>query len=146
MKGGPASAIVKTWQTNQLETNLVSIALHARYDRENLRAGRRRVAEKALLGKVRSERQLVWVLSWLLNDRCGWEAQKARYIPRHPKPIQFNAMNAHKGAGIPPQYHPRLLLRPGGVCANSIGHGKKRNDMQSAARNRLRIFAMEYRL
>ncbi len=54
-----------------------------------------------------------------------------------PKRLQFDATDARigstnecKGAGIPSQYHPG----PGGICANSIGHGKKRNNMRSTAR------------
>ncbi len=58
-------------------------------------------------------------------------------------------MDAHIGSAseyestcIPPQYHPG----PGGICANSIGHGKKRKDMLSAAMVCPRTLAMEYRL
>ncbi len=34
-----------------------------------------------------------------------------------------------KGTGIPPQHYPGLLLGLGGACTNSIGYGKKRDDM-----------------
>ncbi len=57
-----------------------SAALHARYDRENLRAGRRRATEEALPGKAHPERQSVWASSCLLNDWCGWKAWKGYCI------------------------------------------------------------------
>ncbi len=73
--------------------------------------------------------------------------------PRYPERIQLNAVDAHpgsagecEGAGIPLQYHPGLLPGPGGICANGIGHGPKRDDVRSAARVSTRTAAVEYRL
>ncbi len=51
-----------------------------------------------------------------------------------------------EGASIPPQYHPRLLPEPGGICANSIGHNPKRDDMWSTARVSTQTAVVEYRL
>ncbi len=100
------------------------------------------MAEEVLPGKVSLECQLVCLSSWLLNDRCSWEAEKARCIgdkeapvwrscqPQHPKHIQFNAMDVHignaigcKSAGISLQYPLGLLLRLGRICSNSIRNG-----------------------
>ncbi len=66
---------------------------------------------------------------------------------------ELDAVGAHpgrasecKGAGIPPQYYLGLLPGPGGICANDIVHGSKRDDMRSTARVSPRTVAVEYRL
>ncbi len=65
-----------------------------------------------------------------------------KYIKGNP--VQFAA--ECEGAGIPPQYHPGLLLRLGGICANGIGHGPKKDDVRSATRVSTRTAVVEYRL
>ncbi len=51
-----------------------------------------------------------------------------------------------EGAGIPPQYHPGLLLGPVVFAQNGIGHSLKRDDVRSTARISAWTAVVEYHL
>ncbi len=67
---------------------VVQLVLLQKPGRQDFLAGHCRVAEEALLKKVCLERQLVSVSSWLLYDRHGLKAEKARCISNVEVPLQ----------------------------------------------------------
>ncbi len=70
MENGPAGSTAKTWQASWGPI-LKSAALYVRYGWKNLWAGHCRVAEEALLRKVRLKYWSVWVSSWSLNGKSS---------------------------------------------------------------------------